>query len=159
MRLAYLRIEDIPAAFDYILINHNDIIETPGNENLHDFIAYFRKQWMDHTPLALWNISNSLDHPTNNEVEGWHYYIEKKLLNGNKPLKFWLFIEKIGKEEYLVKEELAQLQRGTLLTSRSRVAKHKALQIKRMSTMYMNDELVQGDRLANIKAYLRGLTT
>lgn len=156
-KLAYLRVDDVEIGFNYILVEYKDIIEAEGNEKLKEFFAYFKSYWL--SDIAIWNICNSLDHTTNNEVEEWHYYIRLKLLNGNKALRFWPFLEKIGKEDIIVQEEIAQILHGYELTSRSLKQRQKVQLINRMNALYMEDKLVPGDRLANIIAYLRGLTT
>jgi hypothetical protein len=60
---------------------------------------------------------------------------------------------------YIVQEELAQISRGIKIRSRSRFLTTKYDNIMRIRGLYQSDTLADGGRLANIKAYLRGLTT
>jgi hypothetical protein len=85
--------------------------------------------------------------------------VNNKLSNNGQCLPFYKFLEGLGKEDYIIQEELAQISRGIKIRSRSRFLTTKYDNIMRMRGLYQSDTLAVGGRLANIKAYLRGLTT
>lgn len=154
MRLAYLRPEDIPYAKERILATSAEIIVQ--NPNLNNFVAYFDSEWM--TKIPVWNIFDVTDHTTNNDLEGWHFGILQRLVKNNKALKFWKFVEEIGKEALIVQEEISQLERGMELSRRSLHSVTTDHTRARLRALYSTNSFIPGGTLnQQIDTYMRGL--
>ncbi len=76
---------------------------------------YFNLQWLNATPLAMWNVSNS-DTRTNNDLEGWH--LRFKNIVGRHHPNIWQLLLKLQEEQAATEVCIQQVLAGQVVKRR-----------------------------------------
>lgn len=136
MALAYLRVEDVPTGREIVIQESARAIS--AHPLLQSFVNYFDRQWMP--ILNIWNIHDLADRATNNDLEGWHQVLNKRLINAGRNLPFWRFVKGLGEEALKDLVEYNQLLSGLAVSRVSSVSSHADSQITRMKGVYDRGE-------------------
>jgi len=143
--LAFLPSNLIPSAFKSLVTNeleppYCDAEGTIVDTRLKAFLEYFINQWLViGINLEMFNCYHRDDRRTNNDLEGWHMKIQRKLQFKHHS-NLWIFINNIKLIDHDAFLEETQINRGQLVKMRSSRYRQKELNLARMRGMYDNHE-------------------
>ncbi|CAF1345877.1 unnamed protein product [Rotaria sordida] len=145
MTLALLPVDKVQVAFDDLRTNSSDNVK----ETLHQLFVYFDNQWMEETPLSVWN-THGLRHRTNSICEGFHNHLIHRIERSHPNI--WSFIECLQGKESRFRHMLIQMNAGA--QGRPKTAATTAIQqcIDTLNERYSNNEI-------DLQALLDNLST
>jgi hypothetical protein len=140
LALAFLPIEAVLPTFQQLLLTQveapfvNDAGEIT-DIRLRSFLEYVLNYWLrNDTRLRMLNCFHRSDRRTNNDMEGWHFKIQKKL--HTKHPNLWTFINGLKLIDYDAGLEEAQINIGAKIAIRCKKYRNKEDALKAMRSMY-----------------------
>jgi hypothetical protein len=131
------------------IVRHNfHILRQTAHQALDPLFQYFERQWLQQTPLIMWNVYRC-DIRTNNHLEGWHRRFNG--IVGKYHANLWQFVKCLRDEQDatdLAEQQFAagfQIARPT-----SRIYRDVQNRIERLTQRYTNGE-------ANAVQFLEGV--
>ncbi len=121
-----------------------------NNPNMLEFLQYFNTQWFNNPnlPVAMWSVWQLDDHRTNNNLEGWHRYLNSEL---GAHENLWRFMLGLRKVQNNVENDEIQMQNNRHPAKRQKSDREKEDALRTLKASYIAGNIGTMNYLLNFE--------